>query len=90
MLSSSSRTPKLQLAAEQQLTGLCWIPPNKDTPCPRAKEKPKQDGRRGAIAFRIKPHTCQRHSEGANKTLCTLGPMERSTDPYKRLNQTCL
>ena len=27
---------------------------------PRAKEKPQQDGRRGEIAFRIKPHTHQR------------------------------
>ena len=25
--SSSARTPKLQLAAEQPLTGECWIPP---------------------------------------------------------------
>ena len=33
------------------------------------KEKPQQDDRRGAIAFRIKPHTCQRCSEGTNKTL---------------------
>ena len=45
-----------------------------------AKEKPQQDGRRGKIAFRIKP---QRHSEGSNKTLCTPG------DP-QRLSQTCL
>ena len=36
-----------------------------DTPHPRAKEKPQQDGRRGEIAFRIKPHTCQRCSEGS-------------------------
>ena len=40
-------------------------------PCPRKKEKPQQDGRRGKIMFRIKPHTCQRCSEGSNKTLCT-------------------
>ena len=37
-----------------------------DTPLPRAKEKPQQDGRRGKIMFRIKPHTCQRHSEVSN------------------------
>ena len=28
-------------------------------PCPRAKEKPQQDGRRGKIVFRIKPHTAR-------------------------------
>jgi len=45
----------------------------KDIPCPRAKEKPKQDGRRGKITFRIKPQARQRHSEGSNKTLCAPG-----------------
>ena len=38
-----------------------------------AQEKPQQDGRRSKFAFRIKPHSCQRCSEGSNK-LCTLGP----------------
>ena len=33
-----------------------------DTSCPGAKEKPQQDGRRGEFAFRIKPHSHQRHS----------------------------
>ena len=56
-----------QFAAEQLSTGACWIPPKKDTPHPRAKEKSQQDGRRGEIVFRLKPHTCQRHSEGSNK-----------------------
>ena len=37
--SSPARTPKLQLAAEQPSTGKCWIPPKKDIPHPRAKEK---------------------------------------------------
>ena len=45
------RTPKLQLAAEQTLTGEYWIPPIKDTPHPRAKEKPQQDGRRGKVTL---------------------------------------
>ena len=40
------RTPKLQLIAKQPLTGECWIPPEKDTPRPRAKENPRQDSRR--------------------------------------------
>ena len=30
--SSPARTPKLQLAAEQPLTGECWIPPKKKIP----------------------------------------------------------
>ena len=64
--SSPARTSKLQLAAEQPSTGECWIPPKKDTPHPRAKEKPQQGGRRGKITYRItelpvvprvKPHT---------------------------------
>ena len=38
-----------------------------DIPCPEAKEKPQQDGRRGKFTFRIKPHTCQRRSETSNK-----------------------
>ena len=49
--SSPMRTPKLQLIAEQPLTGECWIPPKKDTACPRAKNKPQQDSRRGKIVF---------------------------------------
>ena len=68
--SSPVRTPKLQLTGEKPSTGECWIPPKKDTPGPRAKEKPKKDGRRSKIAFRIKPHTHQRCLEGSNKTLC--------------------
>ena len=74
--SSFARTPKLQLAAEQSSTGECLIPPKKHIPHPRAKEKPQQDCRRGEVAFRIKPHTCQRSSEGSNKTLSTPGPRD--------------
>ena len=60
----------------------CWTTINrrmldstkiKDTPPPRAKEKPKQDSRRGKIVFRIKPHTCQRCSESSNKMFCSSG-----------------
>ena len=81
MRSSSVRTPKLQLTAKQLSTGEGWIPPKKDTPCPRAKEKPQQDGRRGEIAFGIKPHTCQRQFEGSNKALYTPGdPTEIEPD----------
>ena len=80
--SSPARTPKLQLAAEQPSTGESWIQPKKDTPRPRAKEKPLQDGRRDKIMFRIKPHTRQRCSEGSNKTLAVPGPRDPTeTEP---------
>ena len=36
-----------------------------DTPHPRAKGKPQQDGRRRETAFRNKPHNFQRGSEGS-------------------------
>ena len=58
-------------------------PTKKDTSCPRAK--PQQDGRRGEIMFKIKPHTSQRYLEDSNKTLCATG----CRDP-QRLSQTCL
>ena len=80
--SSPVRTLKLQLAAEQPSTGECWIPPKKDNPHPRAKEKPQKDGRRGEITFRIKPHTRQRCSEGSNKPC-----MHQDPDTPKRLSQ---
>ena len=74
------RTSKLQLAAEQPSTGEYWNPPQKDTPHPREKEKPQEDGRRGEITFRIKFHTCQRCSEGSDKTLGAPGPRD-PTEP---------
>ena len=54
------RTPKLQLAGEQPLTGECWIPPKKDTPPPRTKEKPQQDSKRGEITFKNLPVSLKR------------------------------
>ena len=44
----------------------------------RDKGEDQQDGRRGKITFRIKPHTCQRHSEGSSKTLCSSGDATES------------
>ena len=57
--SSPERMPKLQLIAEYPLTGEYWIPLRKDTPCPRAKEKPQQDDRKVEITFTSKPPTFQ-------------------------------
>ena len=90
MCSSSARTPKLQLTAEQTLTGDCWIPPKKDTPHQRANEKPQQDGWRGKIMFRIKPHSHQRCSEGSSKTLCVSGPRDPTeSEPDLPLSVFC-
>ena len=73
----------------------CWIPPREDTAQPRVKKKPRQDGRRDKIMFRVTPHSCQRHSEGSNKTLC-FEPGPRDPRDWTRpvfeclLNQTCV
>ena len=64
-----------------KITTRCWTIVNrrllhctkKDTPLPKAKENPQQDGRRHTVAFRIKPYTHQRCLEGSIKTLCTPG-----------------
>ena len=84
---SPVRTPKLQLTAAQLLTGECWTPPRKDIPRWRAKGRPRKDGRRGEIAFRIIPHTCQRHSEGSNKTLCAPGDPTEENDYVPKLKR---
>ena len=56
-------------------------PTKKDIPCPGAKEKPQQDGNKDEITFRIKPHTCQRHSEDSNKPCVQiLKPSPRPSD----------
>ena len=88
--SSPPRTPKLQLAAEPPLTGERWISPKKNTPMSQGKEEALTGQQGGKTAFRIKPHTCQSRSEGANKTLRASGPRKRNGDPHKRLSQTCL
>ena len=71
--SSPVRTPKFQLAADQSLTGECWIPfsmwGKKDTPHPRAKEKPQKD--------RLGKQTLGRHKN----TCVQQHPGERSSDP---------
>ena len=54
---------------------------------PRAKEKPQQGGRRGKIMFRIKPHTRQRCSEGANKPCVHQDP---ETTQRLRQNYVCV
>ena len=53
MRSSPVRTPDLQLAAEQPSKNVGSH--QKDTQCPRAKEKPQEDGRRGKIMLESNP-----------------------------------
>ena len=52
---SSARTPKSQLAVDQPLAGRCWSPPERETPCPKKKEKLQQNSRRGEIMIKSKP-----------------------------------
>ena len=65
------------------LTLHCWF--WGDTPCPRAKEKPQQDGRRGETMFRIKAHTCQRHSKSSK-----IPSMHQDPETPERLRQNCV
>ena len=51
----------------------------------RAKEKPPQNDRRGKITFRIKPLTCQRHSEGSN-----IPCVHQDPETPQRLRQNCV
>ena len=74
---------------DSKITASCWTtinrrmwdPLKKRHPMSKGKGEAPEDGRRGEVAFRIKPHTCQRCSEGSNKTLCTSGdPTETEPD----------
>ena len=74
-----------------KLTTSCWTtinmkmlePTKKDTPHPRTKEQPHQDGRRGPIVFKIKPHTRQRCCRAQTKACVLQDPGERSSNPTR-------
>ena len=51
----------------------------------KGKGEAQQDGMRGKIAFRIKPHTFQRCSEGSNKPCVHQDP-----ESPQRLRQNCV
>ena len=53
--SSPARAPKSQLTVEQSSTGGCWNLLKEDTPSPKTKNKPQQDGRRGVIMIKSNP-----------------------------------
>ena len=83
VLSFSCKNPKITTCYWTIVK--CWIPPKKDIPYPRAKEKPQQDSKMGKITFRIKPHTLQRHTEGSNKPCVHQDP-----ETPQRLSQNCV
>ena len=57
-------------------------------PMSKDKREAQDDGRRGEIAFKIKPNTHQSHLEGLHKTLCAPGdPTE--TEPDLPFSVTC-
>ena len=86
-LSAPVRAPQLQLAPEQPSAGECWIPPKEqNAPCPRTKEEPQQDGRRGEIMFTAEPYTHQRYSEGSNKAWAHQDTETEPDQPLKCLN----
>ena len=69
--SSSGRTPKSQLTAEQPLTEECWIAPKKDTPHPRAKEKPQQDSRGAKPQLESNPIPARDAQRAQTNLVCT-------------------
>ena len=92
--SSPLKTPKLQLTDEQSLTGESWIPPKKDTPRPRAKDKPQQDGEScSVVSNSLRPHgvspwnsPCQNTGVGSLSLLQGIFPTQGSNPglPYCR------
>jgi len=82
---SSARTLKLQLAAEQPSRGECWIPPKKDISRPRVKEEPWQDGRRGKSHLESNPIPT-RDAQRAQTKPCAL----QDSETPQRLSQTYL
>ena len=77
--SSPLRTPKLQITAEQSLTGESWIPPKTDTPRPRAKYKPQQDGEScSVVSNSLRPHGVSPwNSPGQNTGVGSLSLLQR-------------
>ena len=76
-----------------KITTHCWTtidrrmlhPTKKRCPTSKGKEKPQKEGRRGEIAFRLKPHIHQWCSKGSDKTMSAPGSRD---PPRQRLSQT--
>ena len=91
--SSPVRTLKLQLAAEEPLTGECWNPPKN-----KMKKIRHDQGQRGSHNKKIGgTQSCLKSNSylpgtlgGHKQNLVCIGLREGSSDPHKRLSQTCL
>ena len=88
--SSSVRTSKPQLAAEQPLKGGCWNPPKKKIPHVQGQIGSWNRTIGKAQSCLISNLISTRLLEGTNRTLCAPGPKEISSGCHKRLSQTCL
>ena len=79
MASSSAKTPKLQLASEQPLTEECWIPPKKDSPCPRRSPSKMLGGVK--LCLESNPIHAKDVQRAQTKPCVHQDPGERSSDP---------
>ena len=88
--SSPVRTSKLQLATGQPSTAKCWIPPKKEFPHPRAKEKTQQDGRRGEVTFRVKlrPSECRAPKNSRRDKKAFLSDQCKEIEEKNRMGKT--
>ena len=80
----STRTPKLQLAAEQPSTGECWIPPKKDTHVQGQRKRPSE------MVERVK--SCLEANSiltGDARKAQTKPCVHQDPETPQRLSQTC-
>ena len=72
------------------LTRQCWNPPKKNDINIQGQRR-SHNKMVGEVQTHLKSNLrLQRRSKGANKTLCTAGSRERSSDLHKRQSQTFL
>ena len=79
--SSPARTPKLQLANEQLLTGECWTPPKKDMPY-RSERSPRKTVGGAKPHLVSHPMPTRDAQKGSNETFCAPVPRDPTeTEP---------
>ena len=88
--SSPTRTPKSELAAKQPSTGECWIPPKKILHVQRHRKSSKKTVGGEQSCLKSNLRTTRDARKDKNKTLCTPGPRERSSDSHKRPRENCM
>ena len=88
----SSRMCTHFLLQELKITTCCWtaidrrmLDPTRKRYISKGKGKAPEDGKRGEIMFRNKPHNCQRRSERSNKPCAHQDP-----ETPQRLSQNCV